>query len=161
MAPVRYLERRVAPIYNTTRRQGFTVNDALPGTPIDWPGIMMECQRASVMWFGTQVIGFALPRRYNGAMRIHELVWPQDRIDHIDRYGVAPEEVEETCFGHALVQRAKSEGENPVYYVLGQTNAGRYLFCVVIQFPDGKGYPITARPMTDKEKRRYHQWKNR
>jgi len=39
------------------------------------------------------------------------------RIDHIDRHGVTPEEVEEACFGHALVQRAKSEGENPVYYV--------------------------------------------
>ena len=86
-------------------------------------------------------------------MRIHEFVWPQDRIDHIDRQGVAPEDVEEACFGHALVQRAKSEGGNPVYHVLGQTNAGRYLFFVVIQFPDGKGYPITARPMTDKEKR--------
>lgn len=69
--------------------------------------------------------------------------------------------VEEACFGHALVQRAKSEGENPVFYVLGQTGVGRYLFCVVIQFPDGKGYPITARAMTDKEKRRYRQWKNR
>jgi hypothetical protein len=34
-------------------------------------------------------------------------------------------------------------------------------FCVVIHFPDGNGYPITARPMTDKEKRRYNQWKNR
>ena len=94
-------------------------------------------------------------------MEIHEFVWPQDRIDHIDRHGVTPEEVEEACFGHALVLRAKSEGENPVYYVLGQTNAGRYLFCVVIRFPDGKGYPITARSMTDQEKRRYRQWKNR
>jgi hypothetical protein len=35
------------------------------------------------------------------------------------------------------------------------------LFCVVIQFPDGRGYPITARQMTDKETRRYNQWKNR
>ena len=35
----------------------------------------------------------------------------------------------------ALVQRAKSEGENPMYYVLGQTDAGRYLFCVVIRLP--------------------------
>ncbi len=49
----------------------------------------------------------------------------QDRIDHFDRHGVTPEEVEEARFGHALVQRAKSEGENPVYYVLGQSDAGR------------------------------------
>ena len=94
-------------------------------------------------------------------MKIHAFVWPEDRIDHIAGHGVTPEEVEEVCFGSSLVQRAKSEGENPVYYVLGQTIAGRYLFCVVIRFPDGTGYPVTARPMTDSEKRRYRQWKNR
>ena len=94
-------------------------------------------------------------------MRIHEFVWPQDRIDHIARHGVTPEEVEQVCFGRCFVQRAKSQDENPVYYVRGQTDAGRYLFCVVIQFPDGKGYPVTARSMTDREKRRYGQWKKR
>jgi len=91
-------------------------------------------------------------------MQIREFVWPDDRIEHIAVHGVTPEEVEEVCFGRALVLRAKSEGENPVYYVLGQTNAGRYLFCVVINFPDGKGFPVTARPMTDKEKHRYRKW---
>ena len=94
-------------------------------------------------------------------MRIHEFVWPQDRIDHIARHGVTPEEVEQVCFGRCFVQRAKSQDENPVYYVRGQTDVGRYLFCVVIQFPDGKGYPVTARSMTDREKRRYGQWKKR
>ena len=94
-------------------------------------------------------------------MRIQEIIWPVDRVDHIARHAVTPDEFEEACFGLSLVQRAKSEGENPVYYILGQTNAGRYLFCVVIQFPDGNGYPVTARSMTDKEKRRYRQRKNR
>lgn len=90
-------------------------------------------------------------------MTIDEFIWPEERIEHIAQHGVTPEEVEEVCFGKSLVQRAKSEGENPVYYVLGQTDAGRYLFCVVIGFPDGKGYPVTAREMTDKEKRRYRR----
>ncbi|PSF37877.1 hypothetical protein C7H19_07810 [Aphanothece hegewaldii CCALA 016] len=94
-------------------------------------------------------------------MRIYEFIWNQDRIDHIARHGVIPEEVEEACFGVALIQRTKSEGDNPVYYVLGQTEARRYLFCVVIQFTDGKGYPVTARSMTEQEKRRYKLWKNR
>lgn len=94
-------------------------------------------------------------------MRIHEFVWPQERVDHIARHGITPEEVEEVCFGRALVKRARSEGQSPVYYVLGQTDAGRYLFCVVIAFPDGRGYPVTARPMTDKEKRQYRQWRKR
>ncbi|MCK6619694.1 MAG: BrnT family toxin [Calditrichaceae bacterium] len=94
-------------------------------------------------------------------MKIYELIWPEDRIEHISNHGIKPEEVEETCFSKAFIQRAKSEGKNPVYYVLGQTNAGRYLFCVIIQFPDGKGYPVTARPMTDKEKKRFNKWRNK
>jgi uncharacterized DUF497 family protein len=94
-------------------------------------------------------------------MKIHEFIWPQERVDHIAEHGVTPEEVEEVCFGKPLVLRGKSEGENSVYYVLGQTHAGRYLFCVVIRFPEGVGYPVSARPMTAKEKRRYREWKNR
>jgi uncharacterized DUF497 family protein len=94
-------------------------------------------------------------------MRIHHFIWPQERIDHISRHGVTPEEVEEVCFGKSLVRRTKSEGENPVYYVLGQTHAGRHLFCVVIQLPRGNGYPVTARAMTAKEKRHYRKWKDR
>ena len=86
-------------------------------------------------------------------MRIHRLVWPEDRVDHIARHGIMPEEVEEVCFGIPLVLKARSSGTNPVYYVLGQTKDGRYLFCVVVRFPDGNGYPVTARPMTAKERR--------
>jgi hypothetical protein len=42
-----------------------------------------------------------------------------------------------------------------VYYVLGETDAGGALFCVVIEFPG------TARDMTAKERRRYAAWKRR
>lgn len=94
-------------------------------------------------------------------MKIRYIIWPEDRIDHITRHNVTPDEVEEVCFGRAFVQRAKSSGENPVYYVLGQTEAGRYLFCVIIQFPDENGYPITARPMTAAERRRFQQWRRK
>jgi hypothetical protein len=94
-------------------------------------------------------------------VQVHQFVWTDDRVDHIARHGIEPEEVEETCFGKALVQVAKSHGTNPVYYVLGQSSAGRYLFCVVIQFPGGKGFPVTARPMTRREKERYNRWKKR
>ena len=74
-------------------------------------------------------------------MKIHEFIWPEDRVEHIARHGIHPEEVEEVCFSRALVQRTRSAGANPAYYVLGQTAAGRYLFSVVIQFPDGNGFP--------------------
>ena len=94
-------------------------------------------------------------------MTIHEFIWPENRIEHIARHGVKPEEVEQVCFARSFVRRGKSEGKNPVYYVQGQTEAGRYLFCVVIRFPDGRGYPVTAREMTEKEKRRFRKWKKR
>jgi uncharacterized protein len=94
-------------------------------------------------------------------VKIHNLIWPQERIEHIARHGVSPEEVEEVCFGRPFVQRAKSQGDNPVYYVLGRTDSGRYIFCVVIQFPDGNGYPVTAREMTENEKRAYRKRKER
>jgi uncharacterized DUF497 family protein len=94
-------------------------------------------------------------------MQIHEFLWPRDRIDHIARHSVTPEEVEDVCFRKCFVRRMKSQGKNSVYYVLGQTRAGRHLFCVVIRFPDGTGFPVTAREMTKSEKRRYRKWKAR
>jgi uncharacterized protein len=94
-------------------------------------------------------------------MAINEIVWPGDRIEHIALHQIQPFEVEEVCFGVSLILRAKSSGENPVYYVLGQTLSGRYLFCVIIHIPDGKGYPITAREMTRKEIRRFNNWRKK
>jgi uncharacterized DUF497 family protein len=94
-------------------------------------------------------------------MQIYEFLWPEDRVEHLTRHGIRPEEVEDVCFGRALVQHTKSSGAHPGYYVLGQTAAGRYLFCVVIQLPDGKGFPVTARPITRQEHRRFTQWKDR
>ena len=94
-------------------------------------------------------------------MPISEVLWPEDRVDHIARHGIRPEEFEEVCFGAPLVLRAKATGQNPVYYLLGETDAGRPLFCVAIEFPGGKAYPVTAREMTTNEKRRYAEWKKR
>jgi len=91
-------------------------------------------------------------------VQIQGLIWPADRVEHISLHGVQPEEVEEVCFGEPLVQRAASHGKSPVYYVLEQTSSGRYLFCVIIQFPAGRRFPVTARPMTRKEKERYKRW---
>ena len=82
-------------------------------------------------------------------------------MDHIARHAVTPDELEEVCFGTSLLLRANSEGPHPAYYEHGQTAAGRYLFCMVIAFPDANGYPVTARTMTDAEKRRYQSWRDR
>jgi hypothetical protein len=90
---------------------------------------------------------------------IIELLWPDDRVVHIGRHNVEPHEFEEVCFGSPLVLQGRSVGPNPVLHVLGQTDAGRYLLCIVIAFPDGRGYPVTARDMTVKEMDRFKSWK--
>lgn len=94
-------------------------------------------------------------------MVIERIIWPEDRVEHIARHAVTPAEVEEVCFGDPRVLRAKSQGTNPVYHVLGQTTAGRYLFCVMIAFPDRTGFPVTAREMTFKEKQSFRRWKGK
>ncbi len=94
-------------------------------------------------------------------MLIKKLIWPEEQIEHIARHGVTPEEVEEVLFNTKgrVALRAASKGSNPVFNVFGQTKAGRFLICMMIQFPDRNGYPITARPMTESEKRNYKKWK--
>lgn len=60
---------------------------------------------------------------------MHEFIWTQDRIDHIARHRVRPEEVEEVCFGQSWVRRAKATGRNPVYYILGKPDLGDTFLC--------------------------------
>lgn len=57
-------------------------------------------------------------------MRIHELIWPQDQIDHIARHNVALEEVEEVCFGRPMTLRAKSKGSIRYIMCLGRPQQG-------------------------------------
>ncbi|MEZ4767504.1 MAG: hypothetical protein R2844_03655 [Caldilineales bacterium] len=55
-------------------------------------------------------------------MQIHTLLWPEERTEHIARHNITTEEFEEVCFGRSLVMRAKAQGPNPIYHVLGQTD---------------------------------------
>ena len=50
--------------------------------------------------------------------------------------------------------RGHYPGEN-VYYALGRTEAGRYLFVVFIRKLDGRGLILSARDMTSKERRKF------
>ncbi len=83
--------------------------------------------------------------------RITGLWWDEQSVEHIARHQVTPREVEEVCFGsRSLVfKRGKR------YIVLGQTEAGRYLFVVVDRVHHHKGYVVTARAMDEKERRRF------
>jgi len=94
-------------------------------------------------------------------MEIHSLVWNRSNIEHIAIHHVIPEEVENICRRRPFIYNAPSKSQNPAYYVLGQTEVGRYLFAVIIYFGKGKGYVVTARDMTLQERRRFLQWKSK
>ncbi|MBI2872567.1 MAG: hypothetical protein HYY00_05175 [Chloroflexi bacterium] len=84
-------------------------------------------------------------------MRIGELQWDDDNVEHIARHNVTPAEVEEVCFGVHIA--AKEEGGR--YVLSGQSTGGRYLNVVVERVGKGVFRPITAFEMSEGYKRRY------
>lgn len=91
---------------------------------------------------------------------ISELHWRRDRIEHIARHSISPEEVEEALFGDGpgiLLRVGPSERDpgETVYRYLGRTEAGRYLLVVLLYLGHGVAMPITARDMSLAERRRF------
>ena len=87
-------------------------------------------------------------------MRIDRLSWDEYRVEHIAGHGIEPDEVWEAC--NDALHLAHREGRNR-YRLYGQTADGRYLF-VVLEHIGGAVYkPITARDMSDGEKRGYRR----
>ena len=68
-------------------------------------------------------------------MPIAEVLWPQERVDHIAQHGVRPEEFAEVCFGPSLVLRAEATGTERGVLRARRNRRGRPLFYVVIEFP--------------------------
>jgi len=90
-------------------------------------------------------------------LKIEKISWDQEAVDHISNHLVSPEEVEEVLFNGVdtpLMMRGK-EGK---YLAYGKTYGGRLLFIVwVLKYKKTK--IITARDMTEKEKRFYRRRK--
>ena len=86
-------------------------------------------------------------------MRIERLLWDEPTEIHIwSRHRVTPEEVEEAAFRHCLALRGRGKG---VYEVYGRTVAGRYLMIALRYRGRGDAIVITAREMSETERRRY------
>ena len=81
-------------------------------------------------------------------MRIKVFEWDEQNIDHIARHGVNPEEVEEACYNALLILR-----KGGLYLIYGQTYDGRYLLAVCRYRGRGIIRTVTARDMTDNEKK--------
>jgi uncharacterized DUF497 family protein len=90
-------------------------------------------------------------------MRIENITWDDDTADHISRHAVSPEEVEEVLFNDSDLPQIMRGKENR-YLAYGKTNAGRFLLVVLI-IANRKTRIITARDMTEREKKFYRRKK--
>jgi uncharacterized DUF497 family protein len=93
-------------------------------------------------------------------MQLHEIIWKDRFIDKLAvKHGVSTNEVEEILFGRPHVRRAQKghvKGED-LYTAYGQTTGGRYLIIFFISKKPAAALPISARDMTDSERRYYEQ----
>jgi uncharacterized protein len=84
---------------------------------------------------------------------IRGFVWDDENVAHIARHGVGPGEVKEVFVGDPLVLRGADER----YLAYGQTENDRWLFAVYVRRSGGRIRVLTARDMTEREKRLYHR----
>lgn len=97
-------------------------------------------------------------------MNIDDFLWIDTYVEKIIlKHGIYPEEVEQVFRNRPFIQRAERghiPGED-VYFCFGETDVDRFLFAVFILKPPRTALVITAREMTNKEKKRYRDHKKR
>ena len=95
-------------------------------------------------------------------MEIDDVIWLDDIVEKIaTKHNVETREVEEVLLANPEFRRGgkgKRKGED-IYYALGQTDAGRYLFIVFIRKRGNKALVLSARGMSDREKRGHRRRK--
>ena len=89
-------------------------------------------------------------------MHIHSFDWDEKNENHIAGHGVTIFEVEEAIlFDRPFYQRSREDK----YIVYAVTQEGRYLFIVFVIKDNGWIRVISARDMSEKEKRYYKKKK--
>jgi len=84
------------------------------------------------------------------------LIWPRPSEwseEHIAKHNVTMEEVAEVLSG----SHVESAGRDDTVLVSGQTEAGRYLLVVAVDEGRGQAFVVTAREMSDSEKKAYRR----
>jgi hypothetical protein len=74
--------------------------------------------------------------------------------DHIARHGVTLDEVRQAILEHPYWA---APGRDDTTLIYGQTYTGRYLLVVAIPEKDGEAFIVTARDMTDAEKKTFRR----
>jgi len=86
-------------------------------------------------------------------VRFQRYEWDDVNIDHIGSHNVIPQEIEEANFNEPLVMKARGKR----YIVYGRSDSGRYIFIVAVYKGKGVVRAITARNMTQSERRLYNK----
>ena len=88
-------------------------------------------------------------------LRIESLEIDDHILDKIEsKHGVSLEEVEQACLSEKRHGRRSREG---LYKLFSQTSAGRYVLVVLVNLGKGAWRIVTARQMTDNERRLYNK----
>lgn len=92
----------------------------------------------------------------------NKLHWGTDRVEHVARHNIEPEEVEEAVFFDPERRlrrgpRSEKDKEHFVHYLYGCTEAGRHLFVVLLDLGQGESLVVTARHMTRPERQYYER----
>jgi len=104
---------------------------------------------------------YYIDRRGAAGMRIDELYWDDDNVDHLlASHSVAPEEIEEALLGHTgEPSRYAIRRVGRYYEFLGETQSGRLLRMLGEVRADGRLRIFHARDMTAKERRKFRRGK--
>ena len=86
-------------------------------------------------------------------MKVASFDWDDKNVAHISRHGVSPNEAEQVLEQEPLVLKA----EQGKYLAYGQTDAGRYLLVVFVWRSQHTIRVISARSLTEGEKKRYRK----
>ncbi len=89
---------------------------------------------------------------------VDDIIWLDTVVEKLAwKHCVLPSEVEEVFRGRCRVfkkEKGRVEGEN-LYNALGRTKPGRYLSVFFILKFDRRALIVTARDMSDRERKRY------
>ena len=93
-------------------------------------------------------------------MRLYEIIWKEQFVIKLEeKHGVFTDEVEAVLFNQPFIRRIEKgriKGED-LYVAYGQTESGRYLVVFFVNKNRHAALPISARDMTQSEKRYYER----
>ena len=91
-------------------------------------------------------------------MKIFGFIWLEEIVQKLVwKHSVETEEVSEIFLNNPrfrFIEKGHRKDEN-VYAAFGQTDGGRYLVCYFVHKNDNRALVLSARDMTDAERKRY------